>query len=95
MKKRALFRRQVFGNGMIASKRDDPNLSFALIPHRAQTVELFTVEDVGINEEEEAARDIHRFDDETDRHVGETLHIEDVADLLAVRVERAAGIELL
>ena len=46
-----------------------------------------------VNEEEEAALDIHGFDDETHGNVRKPLHIKDVADLFAIGVQCFSGME--
>ena len=77
---------------MIAGQRHDLDLPLTLIAHRAQPIGLLRVAgEFRIDQEQKAARNIHRLDDESDRDVCQSLHVEDVADLFAVGVQGAAG----
>src|SRR5687768_9312986 len=83
-------------DGMIRGKGDDLYLAFTLISNCAQSIGFLPVtRELRIDQKQKAARDIHGLNDEPYCHVGELLHIENITDLFAISMQRAAGVEFV
>ena len=68
-------------------------LSVAASLRRSQSEDAFSVlAGFGIHEEEKAALELHRLDDQPNGHTGQFLHVENVADGFAVLMEGAARV---
>ena len=95
MKKRALFLYKIFHNRAVFRHGDDLDLPFTLIAHRADSKRSISLTGMfRVNEEEKAARDVHRFNDESHSDIRKPLHIENVTDLFAVGMQCFPGVEL-
>ena len=85
LRKRLPVPRQVLGDGAVLVQQERQDLTLAVGAGRAQVVDAASAGGcLGVHEEEEAALEFHRFDDDANRHTGEALHIQDVADGFAV-----------
>src|SRR5262245_14076523 len=85
----------MFDDRRVVCQCDDLNLTFTLATYRADVIRLDLAVICLIHQKQKAARDVHTLDDEPHRHIGKSLHIENVADLLAIRVNGAGGMELI
>ncbi|MBV6467647.1 MAG: hypothetical protein PGMFKBFP_03016 [Anaerolineales bacterium] len=93
LKKRLRLPPQMDRDGVVLLQLERQDLPLAVGPRGAQPMDAASAcGGFGVHQKEEAAFEFHRLDDESHRHVGETLHVEDVADGLAVLMEGAAGV---
>ncbi len=96
LQERALVQHQLLYDGMIAPQRKGFDLPFSLVAHPAQAIGFLRIAgQLRIDQEQEAARDVHRLDDESHGHIRQPLHIENVTDLFAIGMQSAARMELL
>ena len=80
---------------MIVRQCDDLDLAFSLVADCTQPVGFLRLAgQFGIHQEQKAARNIHGLNNESHGNVRQPLHVEDVADLFAVGMQGAAGMEL-
>ena len=96
MQERAHLYDQLANNRVIIRQSQDADLALALISHCPQVIGLLSLTQVlRIDQEQEAARDIHRFDDQSHGYIRQPLHVENVTDLLTVGMQGLAGVVFL